>query len=396
MQKKYDMNLLSVTAMGIGSVVGAGIFALLGQVTLMAGNLTYASFIIAAIAALFSGYSYAKLAGKYPDSGGLTDYFHIAFKSKFVSGTLTLIYLITSYVSIAMMAKSFGIYATKLFDNPVNTQLYINIFATVIILSLAVLNMLGADDVGRAEVVLVAIKFFVLLTLIISALVKLDFIPDRQDFIPTVSGFWGSVGITFFAYAGYGIITNASADVKNPHFTISAAIYLTILLVAALYISLAFVILNYLPAADLKENANTVVTLAAQKLFGSWGYGIMFFAAIVAFISGISATYFSVFRITYALSQQKILPPFYHKKFWQRGTYGNLLSITLLTIATIIFDFNAIVNLASAAYLVSYLAVFAANWRLRKETKSSSLLIILGMILMMIMLIAFLISIYFS
>ena len=75
--KKYDMGLISVTAMGIGSVVGAGIFALLGEVILQAGNLSYYSFIIAGIAAMFSGYSYAKLSGKYPDSGGLTDYFKI-------------------------------------------------------------------------------------------------------------------------------------------------------------------------------------------------------------------------------------------------------------------------------------------------------------------------------
>ena len=66
--KKYDMGLISVTAMGIGSVVGAGIFALLGEVILQAGNLSYYSFIIAGIAAMFSGYSYAKLSGKYPDS----------------------------------------------------------------------------------------------------------------------------------------------------------------------------------------------------------------------------------------------------------------------------------------------------------------------------------------
>ena len=77
--KKYGLNLISVTALGIGSVVGAGIFALLGQVIMMAGDQTYYAFIIAGVAALFSGYSYSRLAAAYPDSGGLTDYFHIAF-----------------------------------------------------------------------------------------------------------------------------------------------------------------------------------------------------------------------------------------------------------------------------------------------------------------------------
>ncbi len=108
--KKYGLNLISVTALGIGSVVGAGIFALLGQVIMMAGDQTYYAFIIAGVAALFSGYSYSRLAAAYPDSGGLTDYFHIAFKKRWVVGTFSLIYMMTSAVSICMMAKSFGIY----------------------------------------------------------------------------------------------------------------------------------------------------------------------------------------------------------------------------------------------------------------------------------------------
>ena len=88
---KKDLNLLNVISLGLGSIIGAGIFALLGQVILLAGTKTYLAFIIAGIAAIFSGYSYAKLAGRYPQSGGLTDYFHIAFSTKFVSGGLSLV-----------------------------------------------------------------------------------------------------------------------------------------------------------------------------------------------------------------------------------------------------------------------------------------------------------------
>ena len=104
--QKKNLNLLNVISLGLGSIIGAGIFALLGQVILLAGHQTYLTFIIAGVAAVFSGYSYAKLAGRYPQSGGLTDYFHIAFKTKFVSGSLSLIYMIASAISIAMLSKS--------------------------------------------------------------------------------------------------------------------------------------------------------------------------------------------------------------------------------------------------------------------------------------------------
>lgn len=388
------MDLLSVTAMGIGSVVGAGIFALLGQVTLLAGNLTYWSFIIAGIAALFSGYSYDRLAGKYPNQGGLTEYVRIAFKSKFATGLFSIIYVITSLVSISMMAKSFGIYGAKLFPDFPHHDLLLNLFAATAIIGLGFLNMLSADKVGRAEILMVAFKFFVLVTLIVAAFAKFKFIPNQVEAMPDNLQFLGSIGITFFAYAGYGIITNAAADVRNPEKTIGRAIYLTIIIVNILYISLAFVILKFIPAKELLENPETVVALAARKLFGDWGYVLMYIAAVFAFISGISATFFSTFRIARALANQKILPAIYHRHFWENGTYGNLVNISFLTLLTVIFDFSSIVNLASGAYLVTYLVIFSAAWRLRKQIKANPFLILAGAGLMIFILVTFILSIF--
>lgn len=391
--KKYDMNLVSLTAMGIGSVVGAGIFALLGQVILLAGNWTYAAFILAGTAAMFSGYSYSKLAGKYPDSGGMTDYFHIAFKSKALTGTLSIIYMLASLVSIAMMAKSFGIYVASLFPNLPEHDLLMNSVAALLVVSLALLNMMRASDVGNSEVLLVAIKMGILLSLIIAAMWHLELAVEQELILTTPNKFLGSVGITFFAYAGYGIVTNAAADVNNPKRTVGWAIFLTLGFVMAMYIGLAYVVLNFIPAHDLRANADTAVAIAADRLLGKYGFAIMYFAALLAFISGISATYFSIFRISQSLGEFKILPEFYHQKFWRRGTKGNLLSTVLLAIATVYFDFSSIVNFSSGAYLVSYLGVFSANWILRKETNSSAWVIGTGIALMVFILVTFLISI---
>lgn len=196
--KKYGLNLISVTALGIGSVVGAGIFALLGQVIMMAGDQTYYAFIIAGVAALFSGYSYSRLAAAYPDSGGLTDYFHIAFKKRWVVGTFSLIYMMTSAVSICMMAKSFGIYAVKLFPHVQDTNFFINAAACFLIVGLAALNMQRSKDVGNTEIVMVSIKMGILLSLIIAALIHYD-IAEKMQTIPfNEVKFMGSIGVTFF------------------------------------------------------------------------------------------------------------------------------------------------------------------------------------------------------
>lgn len=390
--KKFDMNLLSIVSLGIGSIIGAGIFALLGQVILLAGTHTYYAFIIAGVAALFSGYSYARLAGTYHDSGGLTKYFQVAFKSKLVSGGLSIIYVLTSAVSISMMSKSFGIYITELFDIIPPTEFWINCFAAALIFSLAFLNMMGAGDVGKVETLFVAIKVCTLTLLIIAAAFRPEFKISHQLIHPDNMDFLRSIGITFFAYAGYGVITNATGDVENPKKTIAEGIFLTLVIVTAIYLCLTYVVINYTPSNELTDNADTAVTIVAQKLMGKWGYAIMYIAAIIAFISGINATFFSIFRINFSLSQQKILPKIYHESLWRKGTYGNLLTTAIIFIATVSFDFSDIVNLSSAAYLVSYLGVFMANWVLRKETNSSPIMILLGLGLMLLILIAFIIS----
>lgn len=391
--RKFNMNIVSVTALGIGSMVGAGIFALLGQVILLAGDKTYLSFIISGIIAMFSGYSYAKLASAYPQSGGLTDYYKHAFSSKYVSGFLSIIYILTLAISSSMMAKSFGIYVSELFTRVPNQEHYINILAVALIISLSLLNMQSSSDVGKTEVFFVTIKVLILLSLILFAFKDYDFTHESTDIKPTTLTFLGSIGITFFAYAGFGVMTNASAEVKNPTATISHSIYLAIGIVIALYISLVFVILNYVSIDEITKDSNVAVAIAAERLMGVWGYDILSVAAMIAFITGINANLFSQFRISKSLAQQKILPEFYNKTFWRNGTLGNFLSTTIIVIATIYFDFNSIVNIASSAYLVSYMATFVANWRLHKETKASKTIIAIGFLAMFFVLISFIANI---
>ncbi len=391
--KKKDLSLLNVISLGLGSIIGAGIFALLGQVILLAGHQTYLAFIIAGTTAIFSGYSYAKLAGRYPQSGGLTDYFHIAFKTKFISGGLSLIYMIASAVSIAMLAKSFGIYAVELIKPISNHLLYTNLFAVGITIILAWLNMQTAADVGWVETFIVILKLSILIIIISSAYyqsnLQLAFISSKQI---EYFDFLHSVGVTFFAYAGYGVITNAAANVHKPKRTMALAIYITLIIVMLVYLNLAYVVLNYTPQSDLLHDPETSIALVANKLLGKWGYYFLYLAAGLAFISGINATFFSMFRISQALGKFKVLPKIYTIPLTKNATYGNAFTSFLIILSIIFMDFSSIVNLSSAAFLLSYLGIFAANWRLRKETRSSPEIILFGSALMSVILVGFIVS----
>lgn len=394
MLQKNDMSFINVIAIGIGSIVGAGIFALLGQVSLISQGWTYASFLIAGIAAMFSGYSYAKLSARYPSSGGLTEFFHIAFKNRWLSGGLTILYILTSAISISMMAKSFGIYAAHLWLPDEHQEWLTNLSAVILITAMSFLNMLGAQDSSRTETLLVALKFAILLALFGAGLWFYDTAQTISLPAPSTKNFWGGIGITFFAYAGYGVITNAAGDVKNPQKTIPLAIYTTLLVVMALYCSMAFVVLNFTDMHQLTANPNVAVAIAAKKLLGNLGFGLVYLTIFIAYTTGINATYFSIFRISRALSEDKELPAFYRQKFWRFGTKGNLFTTIMIILATVFFNFNAIVNLSSGAFLVCYLAVFSAAWQLRRQIEASSFVIGIGFLLMLFIFTAFLYNIF--
>lgn len=392
---RKDIGLMSVVSLGIGSIIGAGIFALLGQVISLAGEYTYYSFIIAGLIAMLCGYSYAKLSAVYPGGGGLTDYFQKAFPRKEVFGTLALIYFVTSVISVAMMAKSFGIYMNHLFPSFLTPEMSVNFFAVLIIVSLGLLNMRQATDVGWTETALVTVKVGILALLIAAAFAHFDTrLVQTYPIDLTWGRFFRSIGVTFFAYAGFGIVTNAARVVAHPRTTISRALYLTLLIVILLYMGLTFVVMNFMPFEHISGNMDTAVVSVAQKLLGSWGYGLIYLAAIIAFMSGISATFFSTFRISKALAEQGVMPRIYKKPFWQNGTMGNALSVFLVALGTVLFNFNEIVNVASGAYLISYLGIFMSNWVLREKTKSSPFLILAGFFLMSAVFIGFIYSFF--
>jgi amino acid transporter len=112
------LSVWSIAALGIGSMVGAGVFALLGQVALLVHGETWIAFALGGVAALFSGYSYARLGARYPARGGIIDYFHLGLGSPFLARSLSILYLVTLALTVAMVAKAFGAYGARLFHAP--------------------------------------------------------------------------------------------------------------------------------------------------------------------------------------------------------------------------------------------------------------------------------------
>ena len=392
--KHGPMRLWSVSALGIGSMVGAGIFALLGQAALMAGSDVYLSFAIGGVIALLSGYSYSRLAARFPSSGGIMDYFDRAFPSKVVAGGLSVLYLVTQIVSIAMIAKTFGAYADRLLVGDVSIPLVANMFGSAIVIALVVINMVGSGTVGRIEELLVAAKLIILTALLLAGVPSID--PAMLRNGPTVGSatLFASVGLTFFAYAGYGMMTNASGHVANPAKTIPRAIFLAISVVIVLYIGLSVIVLGNISPAELARFSSTAVAQAAKPILGNAGFVVVSIGALFATSSAINASIFCALEVSRGLAEKGQLPAVFARAAWGHGTRGLVWSAGAILVMVNLFDLGAIAQVAGATFLIAYLAVFAAHWRLHGEVGGSRILIVGGAALMALVLAAFTISLW--
>jgi amino acid transporter len=379
--KKGQMNLWSVSSMGIGAMVGAGIFALLGQVALVAGYETYVAFVFGGLVAMLSGYSYAKLAVRYPDAGGITVYFDHAFGARRLSGTLSLIYLLTIAVTVALVAKAFGAYAAPLFLGNSN-RVWIDVFASGLVIAITSLNVVGSGLVGKAEVVLVGIKLLILAGLMIAGAISMVERPQVAHLHPGMLGIAGGVGLTFLAYAGFGMMANAAGNVADPKRTIPRAIYLAIAVVIVLYVGLSIVVVASVPPAQLAQHSNTAVAEAARPMLGQAGYIIVSVAALLATASGVNAWTFSAMKISLSLANAGQLPLLFSRVLWRNGTRGLMIGMACVLLIVNLFDLDALAHMASAIFLITYLAVHVAHWRLIHETKGSKPIVAVGFLSM--------------
>ncbi len=383
------MSVWSATAIGVGAMVGAGLFALLGQAALRAGTNVPLVFAIGGVVAILTGYSYAKLAARFPGSGGINIYFRESFGKSVLSGTMSILYYITIMVASAMIAQSFGKYAVALAgldDNGIAPQA----FAVGIILLLTVVNSIGTGHAGRLETLLVVFKLVVLGILAVAGAAQMHSSLHVSYTPMPPSQLLSVVGLVFFAYAGFGTITNASGSVADPSKTIPRSIYGAIIFVTGLYVALSIIVLGSVDPGGLAAHADTVIADAAKPLLGRAGFYAVVLAALAATASAINSNFFSALQTLTGLGEHQQLPAFFNRLIWRNGTQGFFWSVGGVIILSVTFDLSATANMGSATFLMTYLGVQISHMRLRRQTGGSAFLIGLGSLSIAIVLISFL------
>ena len=222
---------------GVGAMVGAGIFALLGAAGEVAGAAVWLSFLIAGFVAVLQGYSFAKLGARYPSAGGLLEYVAKATGNGHFTGiTAWLTYLANAIVT-AMVAVSFGSYAASTFAG--ENQAWTKFFAALIILVMTGVNIVGSRLVAGAQTVIVYVVLGILSVFAVVTLVNITLSLLAPSKYPPFQDIISSVALTFFAFLGFGIITFTAKDLAKPARQLPRAMFLALGIATVIYVAIS-------------------------------------------------------------------------------------------------------------------------------------------------------------
>lgn len=349
-EEKKAFGVASAVMLGIGSMVGAGIFIVIGQAGAIAGNIVWLSFVFGGIAALLSGYSLAKLALRYPSRGGIVEYLVQGFGEGVFSGAGSVLFYLSQLIAIAAVAKSFGTYAATFMAGGID-PLRVDAFALGILAFFTLVNLVGASVVAKSENVIVAIKVTVLVIFAVTALftVKPEYLSVSA--MPPMRDMLFAIGLTFFAYQGFSVITNTVEDMQNPARTMMRAMMIAILLVAALYILTSVAVLGNLPLEKVIATKDYALAEAAKPIFGEWGFKIMAATALLATASAINATLYAATEIGYTMAKEGDLPEVYEYNVFH-SFEGLIISALLIVPMILFFDLSQVTTVAALVVLI--------------------------------------------
>ena len=265
---------------GVGAMVGAGIFTLLGAAGEVAGAAVWVSFLIAGIVAGLQGYSFAKLGSRFPSAGGMLEYVARGYGDGHVTGVIAWLLLAANAIVTGMVAVSFGSYASSVVAD--GSDDWAKVFAVLIVVVMTLVNILGSQAVAKAQTVIVYVVLGILTLFAVSTIANLDLDLLAFSGYPPLSDIVASVALTFFAFLGFGVVTFTAKDLADPSRQLSRAIYLALGIATTIYIAVALGVFGTLTVDEVIDSGGTALAVAAEPTLGRAGYWLMTITALFA------------------------------------------------------------------------------------------------------------------
>ena len=365
------MTVRGAAFLGIGAMVGAGIFALLGEAAVSAGSAVWLSFLLAGIVAALLGYTVVKLGVRYPSSGGLIAYLIEGFGNGRLVGTASWLgYFAAIVIVCSMVAVAFGSYATSLFVGDDAAGWWDNVFTSAVVVAMAAINLVGSRVVDRAQSLIVVVLLGVFAVFIAVTLVDIDLDLLAFSGYPRFSDIVASVALTFFAYLGFSVITFAAGDLRDPARELPRAMYLALGVTTVLYVLISLGVFGTLTVEEAIGYGETAIAEAARPALGDAGFTMMAVAALLATSSSVNATLYASGGLTAMLAEVGQFPVFFGRSSRLGPHAGLLITAAIVLAVSNLVDLSAIASVGSACSLLIFLLVGIAGYRRRADTGS--------------------------
>jgi amino acid transporter len=373
------IGVIGAVSIGIGGMVGGGIFAVLGLSVQLAHGGAPLGFLLGGIVALVTTYSYARLSVAFPSQGGTVTFLDRAFQPGVLVGALNVLLWLSYIVMLSLYAYAFGSYGSSFFSSS-NAFFIRHILISASIIFITALNFLGAEIIGKAESWIVTLKVLILLFFLavgFHSIQSPNLAPSTWS--PPLNLIAGGM-IIFLAYEGFELIANTAQDIRNPGRNLPRAYFYSVIFVIVLYVLISMVTLGNLSIAKIVSSRDYALAEAARPFLGWFGFRLIAFAAVLSTSSAINATLYGAARLSYTIAKDGELPEILEKRVWNQPLEGLFITSAVTLIIANIMDLSSISTVGSVGFLIIFAAVNLGNFKLRKQTRSAGWISLSGFV----------------
>lgn len=392
-KNKDSLSLWGAVSMGTGVMIGAGIFALTGQIAELAGTWFPLAFLVAAVIAGFSAYSYIKMAQKYPSAGGIAMFLKKAYGRGLMTGACALLMYFSMVINESLVARTFGTYFLQAFDAGESDWLIPALGVGLLLFALLV-NILSNQFIQTFSFVMAFVKIAGLAVLAIGGLWVTGWSFESVSVEPVntgTAGFLGAVALGILGYKGFTTITNSGGELKDAKKNVGRAIILSISICVLLYVFVALAVGANLSIEEIVIAKDYSLAEASRPAFGQYGIWFTVGFAIIATVSGVIASVFAVSRMLAMLTSMQLVP---HRHFnlpgdLQRHTL--IYTVVIAMLLTIFFDLSRIASIGAVFYIIMDICIHWGVFKhLREEVGAKIWVLITAIALDVVVIIAFL------
>lgn len=350
---KRHMGLFQLTMYGVGLILGAGIYVLIGEAAGLAGDAVWISFVFAAIVAVIAGLSYAELTSIFPKAAAEYTFIKNSFKSNFLGFIIGWLTAITSIITAAVVALGFGGYVAEFIDLPIVVS------AILLIGGLSVINFFGIRESSLTNIVLTLVEAAGLIIIIYIGFTYAT--PEHVNYFESPTGLSGIViafVLIFFAFVGFEDMANVAEEVKKPSKTIPKAILLSISITGVLYVLVSLAAVRVVNWQDLGASVAPLAAVAERAL-GTGGHALLSSIALFATTNTVLIILIAGARILYGMASDRSLPLLLGKIHLKTKTpWIAVIGIMLASMAfAFVGDIVLVANISVFAIVITFAMV---------------------------------------